>query len=151
MSLLPALDVATRVELHTIMREQQAEGTSIILATHDMAEAEEMSDRIAILLHGKVVTTGTPMEVTATGAGLTKVSVRTVGSSLSDPGVTFPAVSQRVSKDEYSIYFSTDIGPTVSAIIAHIQAEQDKLIDLRVERPSLEDRFLEITTTGDAQ
>jgi len=143
------LDVATRVELHNIMREQQAEGTSIILATHDMAEAEEMSDRIAILLHGKVVTTGTPMEVTATGAGLTKVSVRTVGSSLSDPGVTFPAVSQRVSKDEYSIYFSTDIGPTVSAIIAHIQAKQDKLIDLRVERPSLEDRFLEITTTGD--
>ena len=145
------LDVATRVELHNIMREQQAEGTSIILATHDMAEAEEMSDRIAILLHGKVVTTGTPMEVTATGAGLTKVSVRTVGSSLSDPGVTFPAVSQRVSKDEYSIYFSTDIGPTVSAIIAHIQAKQDKLIDLRVERPSLEDRFLEITATGDVQ
>ena len=145
------LDVATRVELHNIMREQQAEGTTIILATHDMAEAEEMSDRIAILLRGKVETTGTPMEITATGAGLTKVSVRTESSSLSDLGVTFPAVSQRASKDEYSIYFSTDIGPTVSAIIAHIEAEQDKLIDLRVERPSLEDRFLEITTTGGAQ
>ena len=145
------LDVATRVELHNIMREQQAEGTTIILATHDMAEAEEMSDRIAILLRGKIVTTGTPMEITATGAGLTKVSVRTESSSLSDLGVTFPAVSQRASKDEYSIYFSTDIGPTVSAIIAHIEAEQDRLIDLRVERPSLEDRFLEITTTGDAQ
>ena len=64
------LDVATRVELHNIMREQQAEGTTIILATHDMAEAEEMSDRIAILLHGKIETTGTPMEITATGAGL---------------------------------------------------------------------------------
>jgi len=145
------LDVATRVELHNIMREQQAEGTTIILATHDMAEAEEMSDRIAILLRGKIVNTGTPMEITATGAGLTKVSVRTESSSLSDLGVTFPAVSQRVSKDEYSVYFSTDIGPTVSAIIAYIEAEQDKLIDLRVERPSLEDRFLEITTTGDAQ
>jgi len=145
------LDVATRVELHNIMREQQAEGTTIILATHDMAEAEEMSNRIAILLRGKIETTGTPMEITATGAGLTKVSVRTESSSLSDLGVTFPAVSQRASKDEYSIYFSTDIGPTVSAIIAHIEAEQDRLIDLRVERPSLEDRFLEITTTGDAQ
>jgi ABC-2 type transport system ATP-binding protein len=145
------LDVATRVELHNIMREQQAEGTSIILATHDMAEAEEMADRIAILLHGKIVTTGTPMEITSTGAGLTKVSIRTQGSSLSDPGVTFPAVSQHVSKDDYSIYFSTDIGPTVSAIIAHIQARQDTLIDLRVERPSLEDRFLEITTTGGGQ
>jgi ABC-2 type transport system ATP-binding protein len=145
------LDVATRVELHNIMREQQKAGTTIILATHDMAEAEDMSDRIAILLRGKVVATGTPMEITATGAGLTKVSVRTDGSSLSGPGITFPAVSQRISKDEYSIYFSTDVGPTVSAIIAHIEAQQDTLIDLRVERPTLEDRFLEITTTGNVQ
>ncbi len=52
-----------------------------------------------------------------------------------------------MSKDEYNIYFSTDIGPTVSAIIAHIEAQEDTLIDLRVERPSLEDRFLEITST----
>ena len=145
------LDVATRVELHDLMREMQANGTTIILATHDMAEAEEMSDRVAILLEGKIATIGTPMEITATGAELTKISVHTQGSSLSDPGVTFPAVSQRASKDEYSIYFSTDIGPTVAAIIAHIEAQQDNLIDLRVERPSLEDRFLEITTTGGIQ
>jgi ABC-2 type transport system ATP-binding protein len=54
-------------------------------------------------------------------------------------------------KDEYAIYFTTDIGPTVSAIIAHVQAQEDTLIDLRVERPSLEDRFLEITREGGAQ
>jgi len=142
------LDVPSRVELHNLMRELQAAGTTIILATHDMAEAEEMSDRVAILLRGKIAATGTPLELTATGAGLTKVSVRTEGSSLSAPGVTFPAVSQQVFKDEYSIYFSTDIGPTVSAIIAHVETQEDRLIDLRVERPSLEDRFLEITTTG---
>ncbi|MBE9472970.1 MAG: ABC transporter ATP-binding protein [Chloroflexi bacterium] len=145
------LDVASRVELHNLVHELQANGATIILATHDMAEAEEMSDRVAILLRGKIVAIGTPMEITATGAGLTKVSVRTKGNSLSDPGITFPAVSQRVSKDEYAIYFSTDIGPTVAAIIAHVEAQEDTLIDLRVERPSLEDRFLEITTVGGAQ
>ena len=139
------LDVATRTELHDMMRELQANGTTIILATHDMAEAEEMSDRVAILLQCKIVATGTPMEITATGAGLTKVSVRTRNSTLSIKSVSFPAVSQRLSKDEYEIYFSTDIGPTVSAIIAHLEAHGDPLIDLRVERPSLEDRFLEIT------
>jgi len=142
------LDVATRVELHDIMREQQQVGKTIILATHDMAEAEEMADRIAILLRGQIVATGTPIEITAEGAGLTKVSVRTQRSSLSEPGVSFPAVSQEGSKDEYSIYFSTDIGPTLAAIISHIETEQDALIDLRVERPSLEDRFLEITSPG---
>ena len=145
------LDVASRVELHNMMRELQAAGTTIILATHDMAEAEEMADRVAILFSGKIAIIGSPLDITATGAGLTKVSVRTEGSSLSDPDVAFPAVSQRTLKDEYAIYFTTDIGPTVSAIIAHVQAREDTLIDLRVERPSLEDRFLEITTTGGAQ
>jgi ABC-2 type transport system ATP-binding protein len=144
------LDVASRVELHDLMRELQATGTTIVLATHDMAEAEEMSDRVAILLRGKLATIGTPLEITATGAGLTKVSVRTRDSCLSDPDLTFPAVSQQVSKDEYRIYYSTDIGPTVSAIIAHVEAREDTLIDLRVERPSLEDRFLEITSTDTA-
>ncbi len=142
------LDVATRVELHGMMQELQAGGTTIILATHDMAEAEQMSDRVAILLQSKIVSIGTPMEITATGAGLTKISVRTQTSSLSAPGITFPAVSQYTLKDEYSIYFSSDIGPTVSAIIAHIAVHGDTLIDLRVERPSLEDRFLEITNSG---
>jgi ABC-2 type transport system ATP-binding protein len=142
------LDVATRVELHSMMREQQATGTTIILATHDMAEAEQMSDRVAILLKSKIVAIGTPMEITATGAGLTKISVRTQTSSLAASGIIFPAVSQHTLKDEYSIYFSSDIGPTVSAIIAHIAAHGDTLIDLRVERPSLEDRFLEITNSG---
>jgi ABC-2 type transport system ATP-binding protein len=145
------LDVATRVELHNMMRELQAAGTTIILATHDMAEAEQMTDRVAILLRGKIAMIGTPLDITATGAGLTKVSVRTEGASLSDLDVAFPAVSQRMLKDEYAIYFTTDIGSTVSAIIAHVQAREDTLIDLRVERPSLEDRFLEITTTGGAQ
>ncbi len=145
------LDVPSRNELHDLMRELQTGGTTIILATHDMAEAEKMAHRVAILLRGRIAATGTPRELTATGAGLTKVSTRTEGTSLSEPGLTFPAVSQQAFKDEYAIYYSTDPGPTVSAIIAHIQAQGDKLIDLRVERQSLEERFLEITETGGGQ
>jgi ABC-2 type transport system ATP-binding protein len=139
------LDVAVRVELHDLMRELKGKGTTIILATHDMAEAEEMSDRVAILLNHKLATIGSPMEITATGAGLTKVSVHTKNDSLSDPAITLPAVQQRLSKDEYDIFYSTDIGSTVSAVISHIETRGDTLIDLRVERPSLEDRILEIT------
>jgi ABC-2 type transport system ATP-binding protein len=141
------LDVPSRVELHDMMRELQSEGITLILATHDMAEAEEMAHRVAILLRGRIASIGTPLDITATGAGLTKVSVRTSGSKLFDPDVTFPAVSHKMRKDEYDIYFSTDIGPTVAAIIAQVEAQKDTLIDLRVERPSLEDRFLEITRT----
>lgn len=139
------LDVQTRVELHAMMRELQAAGTTIILATHDMAEAETMTDRVAILLQGRCVAIGTPLELTATGDGLTKISVHTEGGHLLSNGHTFPAATKQGVHEEYAIYFSQDIGRTVGAIIAYIEDTQDKVIDLRVERPSLEDRFLELT------
>jgi ABC-2 type transport system ATP-binding protein len=142
------LDVASRVELHSMLRELKKEGTTIILATHDMAEAEEMSDRVAILLNGKIVATGTPLEITAAGAGLTKISVRTQNACLATQSKPFPDVKQHFAKEEYEIYFSTNISSTIVAIISYIEKRKDVLIDLRVERPSLEDRFLEITTSG---
>ena len=139
------LDVATRVELHELMKELQAKGTTIILATHDMAEAEEMSDRVAILLNKKLAAIGSPMEITATGAGFSKVSVRTQNGCFAEPTMRIPGVQQRTVKENYQVFFSTDIAPTLSAVISRIESTGDTLIDLRVERPSLEDRFLEIT------
>jgi ABC-2 type transport system ATP-binding protein len=145
------LDVASRTALHELMMELKQAGTTIVLATHDMAEAEKMADRVAILLKGRIVATGTPLELTATGSGLTKISVRTEQSVLSKDGAVFPAVRKRLVQEDYTVYFSTDPGPTVAAILAHVGALNDKLIDLRVERPSLEERFLEITTNGGAR
>ncbi len=139
------LDVASRAELHTMMVELKENGTTIILATHDMAEAEQLSDRVAILLNGRLAATGTPIELTASGAGLTKVSVHTKANILLANHRTFPAVSQCQLKEEYAIYFSHDIAQTVPALITYVQEQADELIDLRVERPSLEDRFLELT------
>jgi ABC-2 type transport system ATP-binding protein len=142
------LDVPSRNELHDLMRELQTNGTTMILATHDMAEAEKMADRVAILLQGRIVAIGTPRELTTTGTGFTKVSVRSEGNVLFKPGLTFPGIGQQAFKDEYAIYYSTDPGRTVSSIIAYIEGQGDTLIDLRVERPSLEERFLEITGKG---
>ena len=142
------LDVESRTELHALMEELKSEGTSILLATHDMAEAEKLSDRVAILLKGKVVAPGTPRDLTAQGSGYPKVSVRTERAILSRIGVSFPAVSQHALKEDYAFYFSSDPGPTVSAVLAYLESHGDKLIDLRVERPSLEERFLEITQNG---
>lgn len=142
------LDVASRAELHSVLREMRTAGTTILLATHDMAEAEDLSDRVAILLDGKIAAIGTPMEITATGSGLTRVSVHTEQGCLAHANGAIPAVQQQLFRDEYAVYFSTDIASTVSAIIALVDAQGDALVDLRVERPSLEDRFLEITNGG---
>jgi ABC-2 type transport system ATP-binding protein len=142
------LDVASRAQLHDLMRELRAGGTTILLATHDMAEASEMATRVGILLRGRIAAVGSPLEITATGARLTKISVRTEASSLSNQAARFPSVEKSARQDEYFIYFSADVGRTVSALIAFVNSQSDPLIDLRVERPSLEDRFLEITSEG---
>jgi ABC-2 type transport system ATP-binding protein len=142
------LDVASRQALHNLMHELKAAGTTIILATHDMAEVEEMADRIAILLRGKIVATGTPLEITASGAGLSKITVRTDQNCLEHTSIVFKDITQHSFKEEYAVFYSTNVGASVSAILAFIESKKDKLIDLRIERPSLEDRFLEITNTG---
>lgn len=139
------LDVHSRNELHTLMHELKSGSTTIVLATHDMAEAEEISDRVAILLKGKLATVGTPMQITATGAGLTKISVNTQNRCFATLEEELAAVQSHQTKDEYDIFFSSDIASSVMAIIEYIDANRDVIIDLRVERPSLEDRFLEIT------
>ena len=139
------LDVASRVELHSLLRELQSQGTTILLATHDMAEAEALAGRVAILLQGQIAAAGTPLEITAAGSGLTKVSVNTEKRCLLQANDVFPGVQQRLLKEDYVVFFSGDVGPTVSALIAYVDSHGDALIDLRVERPSLEDRFLEIT------
>lgn len=145
------LDVGSRSELHTLMAELKAAGTTILMATHDMAEAEKMADRVAILLNGQVVATGSPVELTAAGSALTRVSVRTEQSILQVGAIPFPAVQQQLIKEEYAIFYSTDPGPTVLALLEHIKTHGDRLVDLRVERPSLEERFLEITQPGESQ
>ncbi len=95
--------------------------------------------------------TYTPLEITAAGARLTRISVSTLNGWLLQNGPTFPSVVRQLVRDEYCIYFSSDIGASVAAIISRVAAENDALIDLRVERPSLEDRFIELTNTGAAR
>lgn len=143
------LDVGSRAELHALIQELKNQGTAILLATHDMAEAEKMTDRVAILLKGQIVAVGSPTDLTATGSGYTKVSIRTELSKLHNNGTHFVGVARQAIKDDYAIYFTTDPGPTVIALLDYVNNSDDKLIDLRVERPSLEERFLEITQAGE--
>lgn len=135
-----ALDVESRVELHRLMKELKEQGTTILLATHDMAEAEKMADRIAILLKGKIMVIDTPKKIVASGSSKTKISARTVGTAL--VGLTDIIV------DEYYVFYSDNPGTKVMELMNLIEEKGDSLIDLRVERPSLEERFLEITSIG---
>lgn len=140
------LDVATRAELHALVRELRERGVALILATHDMAEAETLADRVAILLQGRIVATGTPKELTAAAVDLTRVSVRSERASLDGSSDVLPGVERHAAEDGYDVYFTAQVGPTVAAILERLEDADDPLVDLRVERPSLEERFLELTS-----
>jgi ABC-2 type transport system ATP-binding protein len=109
-----------------------------------MAEVEKMADRVAILMRGKIVASGSPRDLTRTGAGFTKISIQTEQGCLSEPAA-LPAVTQKTAKDGYDIFYSSDPAATITVMLEYVKNHNDALIDLRVERPSLEDRFLEIT------
>jgi ABC-2 type transport system ATP-binding protein len=140
------LDVQSRADLHALVRELREKGTTVILATHDMAEAEKLADRAGILLQGRVAALGSPREITAAGDTRTRISVSTDKGRLlgSPPG--FPHAALQRAGDGYALYLSDNPGRTVAAILAWLEESGDSLVDLRVERPSLEERFLEITT-----
>ncbi len=142
------LDVQSRAELHSIMAELKGRGMTIILATHDMAEAEKLADRAAILLKGRIAAMGSPRQLTAAGEGRTRISVSTEQGRLAAAQASFPFAVAQGSSGGYSVYLSEKPGASAAAIIAWLEQEGDPLVDLRIERPSLEERFLEITSTS---
>ena len=88
------LDVESRLELHGIIEELKYAGTTILLATHDMAEAENLSDRIIILLNGKIAADGSPAEITSAGDSLSKISVKTRDNTVKTSLSLIPAAGR---------------------------------------------------------
>jgi len=63
------LDVLGAQAVVDFVRAARGEGSAVLLSTHDMAEAEYLCDRVAIIRHGRIVATGTPTELrVASGA-----------------------------------------------------------------------------------
>jgi ABC-2 type transport system ATP-binding protein len=138
------LDVETREELHAIMAELRAKGATVLLATHDMAEAEKLADRALVLVAGRVAAEGSPRELTAQGEGRTRITATTARGELIRLAPDFPEADRLEPEEGYAMYRSTKPSATLSALLAWLDAAGDEVLDLRVERPSLEERFLEI-------
>lgn len=142
------LDVESRTELHALMRRIREEGRTIILATHDMAEAEKLCDTIAIIISGKLAVKGSPTQITSAGDKRTRITVSTLSGSVIKGRPELPMASLYDIKDGYAYYNSEHPGTTLASLLAYLSDNRDEIEDLRVERPSLEERFMEITTNG---
>jgi ABC-2 type transport system ATP-binding protein len=137
------LDVQSRAQLHEEIRTIKMQGITVLLATHDMAEAEALCDRIAIVIQGKLAICGTPQEVTAAGKKETRILLHTALDSLL-PGDSVPDAVFVKEKDGYLEWRCRDVAASLTQILHKVQETHDTVEDLRVERPTLEERFLEL-------
>lgn len=123
--------------------DRRERGKTILLSTHDMAEAEGLANRVAILRRGRIVACGSPRELTAERRGLTRISVQCTGTCLT--GFTPLGLVKKMTREMDHIYFVKETRPAVMALLHRIEESGEELVDLRVECPSLEERFLELT------
>lgn len=141
------LDVENRAQLHDEIRDIKAQGVTVLLATHDMAEAENLCDRIAILVRGNIAVCGTPEQITAAGSMQTRVLLRTTRGSLLPDANMHHAVFKG-AKEGYLEWSCHSAADAVIEILEQVRDAGYTVEDLRVERPSLEERFLELTREG---
>jgi ABC-2 type transport system ATP-binding protein len=136
-----AVDPAGRRALWSVFEDLADAGTTILLTTHDMAEAERLADRVALLADGAVAATGTPRELVAEHGGRPRLVVDTDAdpelggfeSERTDEGLVFPGVAPE------------DIGGVVDALdAAGVGFEA-----LSWREPTLEDAYLELAGDGE--
>jgi ABC-2 type transport system ATP-binding protein len=136
------LDPSGRRHTWEVIRQVRERGTTVVLVTHDVEEAERLCDRVAIVHHGRVVAAGTPTAIMNDARRCVVVSF----GSLAADAVRFddlPGVDrvERVGR-ETRVHGAATV---VAHVGARLIAEGHAPADLRVERPSLEDSFLVLT------
>ena len=136
------LDVEVRKNLHAYIRNLKKEGTTIILSSHDMAEVESLADRVGIILDGKILLESSPKEITASGENLTKVSIKLNNGKILNYHSSY--VQRSFNESEYMVLFTRDTVNLVTDLMEHIKNRNLQLNDFRVERPNLEEMFINI-------
>lgn len=118
------LDVEGRVSLHEQIREIKAQGKTIVLASHDMAEIEALCDRIAILNEGNIVFLGTVDELSQ------KISKRF-------------HINIKTEHDEQTVE-TEDIATTMLEILEDYKKKGIAVTDIKIDRGTLEQHFIDI-------
>jgi ABC-2 type transport system ATP-binding protein len=137
-----AMDVEGRRSFWTTMREQAAQGRTILFATHYLEEADAYADRAVLMAHGMVVADGPPTEIKA------MVGSRTIRATL--PGVELGAlerlegVSGAERHGEAVVLACADSDAAIRALLAaHPDAR-----DIEIAAAGLEQAFLQLTASA---
>jgi ABC-2 type transport system ATP-binding protein len=112
-----ALDPAGRRTVRSLLEELRRRGQAVLLNTHLLSEVELVCDRVAIIDRGALVAAGRPGDL----SGIRGVEIETASGTRSFPGAT---------RDD------------VPDLVARLVGEGERIYDVRVVRPTLEDAYL---------
>jgi ABC-2 type transport system ATP-binding protein len=133
------LDVRAAEDVKRLVRELAAEGTSILLTTHHMAVAEEISHRVAVIRDGRMVAQGGMGEVLA---GFSTPAYRLVFRGTPHPGQVAALARLDAEVSDGAVLYS---GPAagVYEVLQHLHPLE--LVSVNRDQKTLTDVFLQLT------
>ncbi|TYC49073.1 ATP-binding cassette domain-containing protein [Weissella muntiaci] len=140
------LDPRTRTQMWDTIRSLVEQGSTIVLTTQYLEEADELADRIAVIDHGKLVSIGSPAELKAQVGGaklqleLLNSQDTTKAASLIDD---FLHIKTQAKKQ--TLTAPLEDTKQVTEILNKLQEAAISIVNLSVEQPSMDDVFFALT------
>src|ERR1700733_11535695 len=143
------LDPHGRNEVWESIRALAAAGTTVLLTTQYLEEADELADAISVIAAGRVVAAGSPDELKSlTGGDRIDVVLREAGDLIPAARLLQAQLGAEVSLDHDSRGLSVPITDRLAALTHVIRSLQEENItaeDIAVRRPTLDQAFLHLT------
>ena len=139
------LDVQSTRLIKDLLRSLNAGGKTIFLTTHDMDEANQLCDRVAIINKGKIVAIDAPEKLRTATSGRHSVEVSFTSSVNPESLAQLTGVKEfEKVGDKYRLY-TDNPGELVTTLVNYSGAAGLKIVTLNTLAPSLEDAFVALT------
>ena len=139
------LDVQSARLMKNMLRDLNSSGKTIFLTTHDMDEANELCDRVAIINQGRIAAIERPEKLKMAASVMHSVEVSFADAVSQEALAKLPNV-KKVDKvgDKYRIYTDAP-GDLIIALSNYSSSASLKIVSLNTLYPSLEDAFVALT------
>jgi ABC-2 type transport system ATP-binding protein len=141
------LDVQSVLVIRETVRKLNQEGLTIFITTHNLEEASQMCDRVAIINRGKIAAIDTPEKLKRTVQGLQSVEVAFAATPLNalNDLKGLPGIREVVKEGDKFRLFTDDPSSVLASVWNYSQKNKLKLITVNTLGPSLEDVFVNLT------